>query len=215
MLVSFHALSAPGLVANVKKIYHLAFVMYNFLPFLYWNTPNTVRPRILSFFRAIASSPSTSALPVGAAGFCWGGKYTVELASGTHKTSPPVGLPTPQSAGQSGGTGKDLIVAAYTAHPSFVGPADFEPVEIPLSVAAASIDQGLPPAKQEETRKILEGKNAKGKDSGVEHEFVVFEGAQHGFAVRADEKDVEEAERGKKAEEQAVEWFGRWFGVAK
>jgi len=39
----------------------------------------------------------------------------------------------------------------------------------------------------------------------------MYEKAHHGFAVRADKNDVEEAKRGKKAEAQAVAWFTRWF----
>ena len=62
-----------------------------------------------------------------------------------------------------------------------------------------------------ETEEILVGKTAKTKDYGVEHEFVMYEKAFHGFAVRADEDNVEEAERGKKAEAQAIAWFARWF----
>lgn len=62
----------------------------------------------------------------------------------------------------------------------------------------------------------------------MQHEFVMYYGAHHGFAVRsvhflrsgtcreltvyrADENDKDEAERGKKAEKQAVDFFTRWF----
>lgn len=213
-MISFQALSKPGLMANIKKIGHLAYMLYHVLPFLYWNAPSVVRPRILTFFRGLASaSPS---LPVGTAGFCWGGKYVVELCSDTHKATPPVGLPTPQSPGQSGGTGKSLVVCGFTAHPSQLSvPGDFEAVELPLSLAAASIDDQLTKPQALEAKKILEGKTAKGREAGVEHEFVWYEGAHHGFAVRANEEDKEEAEMGKQAEKQAVDWFTKWFERSK
>ncbi|GAB7347507.1 hypothetical protein MBLNU459_g4409t1 [Dothideomycetes sp. NU459] len=212
LLNSVEAFLATGLIANLKKIYHLGLVLYWFGPFLYFNTPGVVRPRILTFFRGLASAAPTQ--PVGAAGFCWGGKYVVELCSDRHKTSPPVGQPTPQDAGQSGGTGKSLLVAGFAAHPSRLAlPADIEAVEVPLSVAAASIDPQLPKDKAEMVRQVLEGKTAKGKDAGVEHEYVWYEGATHGFAVRANEDDKEEAERGKKAEQQAIDWFSKWFNA--
>ena len=64
-------------------------------------------------------------------------------------------------------------------------------------------------AKQ--TEEVLVAKTAKTKDQGVEHEFIMYQKAFHGFAVRAGEDNVEEAERGKKAEAQAIAWFEKWF----
>lgn len=69
----------------------------------------------------------------------------------------------------------------------------------------------MSPENAKQTKEILTANNAKSKDQGVEHEFVMFDGVHHGFAVRADEDDKHEAEAGKKAEVQAVNWFTRWF----
>lgn len=69
----------------------------------------------------------------------------------------------------------------------------------------------MSPEQAQQTKEILTAKTAKTKDQGVEHEFVMYDGAHHGFAVRADEDDKLEAEAGKKAEAQAVKWFTRWF----
>lgn len=69
----------------------------------------------------------------------------------------------------------------------------------------------MSPDNAKQTKEILTAKTAKTKDQGVEHEFVMYPGVHHGFAVRADEDEKEEAEAGKKAEEQAVKWFTRWF----
>ena len=41
--------------------------------------------------------------------------------------------------------------------------------------------------------------------------YLLIDLLAQGFAVRADENEKEEAERGKKAEVQAVAWFARWF----
>lgn len=90
-------------------------------------------------------------------------------------------------------------------------PDDFEKVALPLSCAAAEIDPQMSKENAKQTEEILKAKTAKTKDEGVQHEFVMYEKARHGFAVRADEEDVEEAGRGKRAEEQAVAWFKKWF----
>ena len=50
-------------------------------------------------------------------------------------------------------------------------------------------------------------------DGGVQgkYELRVVEHAKHGFAVRGDPEDKAELEYGQIAEDQAVEWFGRWL----
>ena len=50
----------------------------------------------------------------------------------------------------------------------------------------------------------------KKKGEGV-HEVVIIEGAQHGFSIRAAPDDEKAVRQGKQAEDQAVEWFTKWF----
>ncbi len=69
----------------------------------------------------------------------------------------------------------------------------------------------MSPENAKSTESILKEKTEKSKANGIEHEFRMYLGAHHGFAVRADEDDKDEAERGKQAEAQAVSWFQRWF----
>ena len=108
--------------------------------------------------------------------------------------------------------GNRLIACGYTAHPSRLKlPTDIEAVAQSLSIAAAGIDQQIPKAKAKQIEDILKAKTAKTKDQGVEHEFVMYEDVHHGFAVRADENEGYERECGKKAEDQAVRWFTKWF----
>ena len=98
------------------------------------------------------------------------------------------------------------------AHPSFLTyPGDIEKITLPYACAASEHDPQMSPENAKKTEEILKAKSAKQKDAGVEHEFVMYQGAHHGFAVRADEDDKEEAARGKQAETQAVNWFLRWF----
>jgi dienelactone hydrolase len=144
-------------------------------------------------------------LPVGVAGFCWGGYFVAKICSGVLQpvdpTSPPV------------------VACGFTAHPSFLKyPKDIEAVKLPFAVAASEHDIQMSPANAKSTREILERKNkenlAAGTSATVQHEFVLYEGAHHGFAVRADEDATHEAEQGKKAEAQAIAWFTKWFPEA-
>ena len=195
MLASVDAMNETGLVANVMKAYHVACLIRYFAPIMYFNPLKKIKPEVETFFKEVRQHEDTKHLPVGAAGYCWGGYFTLQLAADTVRTD----------------VGRPLIDAAYTAHPSFLTvPADIENVKLPLSIAQSEIDPQMPKAKAMTTKEILEKKNAEAKD-GVKHEFVYYDGAHHGFAVRANEKDVEEAEMGKKAEKQAIDWYQRWF----
>lgn len=181
---------------------------------MYYARPAVASPKVNNFFKALRKDEAKD-LPVGAAGFCWGGHFVTHLCWDQAKTD----------------DGKRLIDCGFVAHPSFLKfPGDIEMVALPYSCAASEHDNQMSPENAKQTREILSAKTAKTKDQGIEHEFVLYEGAHHGFAVsfgeasshslsvgltrsqvRADEGDKEEAEAGKKAEDQAVKWFERWF----
>ena len=132
-------------------------------------------------------------MPVGAAGFCWGGKYVFLLCSDSEKAT----------------NGKSLIDCGFTAHPSnVVIPADAQNVKLPLSVAVGDVDIALSLADVQKTKAILE---EKGKDI---HEVVIIPGAKHGFAIRAFPNDEKAVAQGLQAEEQAVNWFTKCFKKA-
>ncbi|KAL1297365.1 hypothetical protein AAFC00_004905 [Neodothiora populina] len=205
-------LEATGPTGFIKKLYAYGLFAYHIIPFFWSNTQKKVHPGVIEFFRGLKISHPN--LPVGAAGFCWGGLYTLKLCSAIDRATPPVSQAQPQSPGQSGGTGEPLVVCGFTAHPSMLSyPASIEAVELPLSVAAAGrLDPQMSREQGELTREILEKKTQ--SVDGAQHEFIWYEGATHGFAVRADENDVEEAQRGKQAEAQAIRWFTKWFAAA-
>jgi len=168
-----------------------------FIPFKLATPDSKARAQIGKFFQDLRSNQA-SKLPIAAAGFCWGGKWVVEMCADTFKTE----------------DGRGVMDVGYTAHPSQLNvPDDINNVVLPLSISACEIDPGFNKKQYETTKDILAAKSAKGKDQGVEHETVWYPGAFHGFAVRADENDKEEAARGKQAEKQAVDWFNRWFAA--
>lgn len=130
-------------------------------------------------------------LPVGACGFCWGGKHTVLLAQG-HEVD-----------------GKPLIDAGFTGHPSMLDiPGDIEKMTQPVSFAVGTEDSALPAATVEQIKKIVEG-----KPEGQKGEVKSYEKAGHGFAVRADTKNNETAKQANEAEDQCIAWFNLRFKI--
>ena len=126
-----------------------------FFPFLFRNRVSVVGPRINVFFSALREHET---LPVGTAGFCWGGQHAVTL---THAASP--GKPA-------------FVKAAFTAHPSGVTvPADIEAMTVPLSIAIGTKDMVL------NMKAIGQLQAALDKKTDVPHEIKIYEGAKHGL----------------------------------
>jgi dienelactone hydrolase len=169
--------------------------------------------------RAVRTTPGpsgqkNSSLPpkVGVAGFCWGGLYTVLWTHDTPQNK--VVIPSNTAARHrrrgGGGDGKEypLVDCAFTAHPSMLKiPEHIEMVVQPLGVANGDNDQWMGEAKMKQLVAILQSKNeAAGREV---YEAVVYEGAKHGFATRADRDDPKQLETGDKCEDQVVRWF-KW-----
>jgi dienelactone hydrolase len=174
------------------------------IPWAFKNRAAVCKPRIFNFFKALRTSPPpfpTNRLKIGAAGFCWDGYYTIQLAHDT-----PSSRVQPSQSSSSSSVLEPLIDCAFTAHPSMVSmPKDIEAVTLPLSVAVGNEDQYMKDPLVLQMKEILEVKKR------GDHEVVIMPGAKHGFAVRVDPKDELQMEYAEKAEVQAIEWFGRWF----
>ncbi|CAD0088925.1 unnamed protein product [Aureobasidium vineae] len=212
LIISIKALDATGLFACVTKAYHFLKLVWRGWPFLKNDKARLVRPRVRKFFRKLQFSHP--GLFVAAAGYCWGGQWAVELCKYDDEDY--------CTLGSEDGCPPPLVVCSFTAHPSRLKlPIDIEMVRFPLSIAAAGVDQQIPIAKARQIEGILEVKTVKAKKDGLErdsvtyeHEFVLYEGVHHSFAVRADENEGHEKECGKKAEDQAIRWFKKWFELA-
>lgn len=175
---------------------------------MFFNRQSVTGPRIFNFFKDLRANEA-SLLPVGVAGFCWGGLWTTKLCADIEKTP----------------DGRSLIDAGFTAHPSMLTvPADIEMVKLPLSIANGTKDFQLTPPLMEQVKEIFARKD--------NCELVVFDGAKHGFAIRSNPNDEREKkqELGKlgsisdtsgtarciidsltDAEDQAISWFNKWF----
>jgi dienelactone hydrolase len=128
-------------------------------------------------------------LPIGVAGFCWGGKYVVNLAHGTK---------TPD--GQN-----NLIDAGFTAHPSLLKiPDEVEKIVLPVSFALPENDRAVKEPQIKQIQDIIAS-----QPEAYQGEARVYYGAGHGFAVRADHTTKKVEERADEAEEQALTWFNR------
>ncbi|KFY28203.1 hypothetical protein V491_00578 [Pseudogymnoascus sp. VKM F-3775] len=180
-----------------KPVYILQAIQH-IIPFGILCREGAAKPRVVKFLRDLRASPETANLKIGAAGFCWGGLYTVKLAHDTPSSRV-------QRYGSQNEGVKPLIDAAFTAHPSLLKiPTDVVGVTVPLSVAAGDIDFIMKLPDVEKTKSILEKK-------GDDHELVIFSGAKHGFAIRGDLKDPKAKEFAAQAEEQAIRWFSKWL----
>lgn len=180
------------------------YTMYHFLPFLVQNREAVTKPRVYNFFRSLRTANPNS--PIGASGFCWGGKWTAFLCSGWNNPSldPDSSTNTFTSSTESSKSKTDelLIDCGYAAHPSMLNiPRDVLTLRVPFSIANGTDDQVFTPAMIEETKKIFEQKGEGKPDC----ELVVYEKAKHGFAVRWDPKDERQQKQGEESEEQGKE----------
>ncbi|KAF5465618.1 hypothetical protein F2P56_015603 [Juglans regia] len=115
----------------------------------------------------IAALKSKGASAIGAAGFCWGGKVAVKLASSTD------------------------IKAAVLLHPSRVTEDDINDVKVPIAILGAEKDHVSPPEQMKQFGEKLSVKSE--FDSLVK----IFPGVAHGWTVRykvEDELAVRSAE---------------------
>jgi len=194
---------ASWLTTLFLKPWYLIKVLTAALPWLYLVRKSVVKPRLFSFLQALRTSPPpfpTDDLKIGAAGFCWGGYWVVNLCADAPSTR------IVRHSSQKTTGIQPLIDCGFTAHPSRLNvPRDIEAVTLPLSIAVGNDDMALKAPLILKTKEILEVKK-KG-----DHEVVIMPGAKHGFAVRTNPEDKVQMEFAEQAEEQAVSWFSKWF----
>ncbi|KAL8153663.1 hypothetical protein V2J09_011423 [Rumex salicifolius] len=116
---------------------------------------------------------------IGAAGFCWGAKVVVKLAS------------------------TDYIHAAVLLHPSFVTIDDIKGVKVPISVLGAEIDKMSPPELIKQFEEVL---NLKPE---FESFTKIFPGVAHGWTVRYDTEDEAALKSAEEAHQDMIGWFSK------
>ena len=173
--------------------YNIGCVIYAMFPFLRKNGFASANPRIQSFLEAIRADDAEGSLPLGIAGFCWGGMFAFKFAANTNNN--------PSKNNES-----PLVDAIFTAHPSSLSiPADFENVKLPIAMAIGDKDIQIDIKTVEKVQKIWEGlKN-------VYTEIKVYPDAGHGFSVRADPFNPKQAAQSDEARDQALTFFEKYL----
>lgn len=179
----------------------------------YYTRPSACCPNINAFLTGLRTDAASQSLPIGSAGFCWGGLYSIRLAHEDAVCEVVVpAADAEQEDAKPAMTKKPLIDAAFLAHPQPLKfPNDFDRVVRPVSVAIGTKDWCTSVKQIDVMQQLL----AKRKEAGVETQVVVYDGAGHGFAVRYDKGNENLAEQAEKAEDQAVEWFKQSFKAAR
>ncbi|KAI1499961.1 dienelactone hydrolase family protein [Biscogniauxia marginata] len=172
---------------TLTKPYHYLKVLYGLLSFIIPNRFGKSFPIVKGFLEALRRNEAAH-LPVGVAGFCWGGKHTVALAEGFKVD------------------GKPLVDAGFTAHPSMLKLySEIEKMHVPVSFAIGESDNQVSVAQAEEIRKIVEA-----KPDGQKGEVKIYWGYGHGFACRVDAKN-DDPQGAVEAEDQGLAWFEKHF----
>ncbi|KAK4054048.1 hypothetical protein OIO90_003693 [Microbotryomycetes sp. JL221] len=120
-----------------------------------------------------------------AAGYCFGGKYVMELCN------------------------ENVIVAGMAAHPAGIQvPQDLETFKsqsnTALLICACETDQTWPKESQDKAQEML-------VSHGPGFKQVYYAGNKHGFAVRADISDPIQKQAKEDAFEQTVQWFSKYL----
>ena len=62
-----------GLFGRIKGLYHWFWMLWYGIPWMIQIKPATMRPKVFEFFHSMKKAEAAN-LPVGVAGFCWGGE---------------------------------------------------------------------------------------------------------------------------------------------
>ncbi|WMV47466.1 hypothetical protein MTR67_040851 [Solanum verrucosum] len=127
--------------------------------------------------QVIAALKEKGISPIGAAGFCWGGKVVVELAK------------------------SDSIQSAVLLHPSFVSVDDIKEVKVPIAILGAEIDQLSPPELVKQFEEILSSKPE------VDRFVKIYPGVSHGWTVRYNVEDKKTVQSAEEAHQDMLDWF--------
>ncbi|CAM1503151.1 Fc.00g079270.m01.CDS01 [Cosmosporella sp. VM-42] len=172
----------------LSKAYNFISAIIGFIPWILRNRIGKSWPVVKGFFEQLRKEEGAT-LPIGAAGFCWGGKHTLLLAHG-----PEI-------------NGKRLIDAAFTGHPSFLSlPGDAEKIVVPVSFAIGDRDNQVSVEQAKKIKAIVEA-----KPEASRGELRIYDDISHGFCVRAALEVEGVAEKAAEAEDQCISWFNAHF----
>jgi len=101
-------------------------------------------------------------------------------------------------------TADGFISAGAFAHPGALTDEQFQNLAKPLLLSCAENDHAFPPEKRQKAQKILQ-------EGGKKYQFQLFQGVNHGFAVRCNLDDPYERYVKEQSYRGIVEWFNFWL----
>jgi dienelactone hydrolase len=101
-------------------------------------------------------------------------------------------------------TADGFISAGAFAHPGALTDEQFQNLSKPLLLSCAENDHAFPPEKRQRAQKILQ-------EGGKKYQFQLFQGVNHGFAVRCNLDDPYERYVKEQSYRGIVEWFNFWL----
>lgn len=150
------------------------------------HTPEKVLPildKVLTSIKEEYADAVANGEGIYVAGYCFGAKYALLLASSLHKDV-VAGQRSVEAQAEEGMVKQGpQVKCAVIAHGTVITKEDIEGVEVPLSVVAIKEDQLFP----DEIRAA--GIDAL-KEKKIEVEETVYDGVPHGFAVLGDYQDA-------------------------
>ncbi|KAE9404070.1 dienelactone hydrolase endo-1,3,1,4-beta-D-glucanase [Gymnopus androsaceus JB14] len=155
------------------------------LPALFRNRPSITSTRLRSFIATLQTEKNYKKL--GAVGYCYGGAMAVKLAS------------------------TDLFNSVVICHPGPVSEQEISAIKVPSSFVCAEEDITFGPKARKKAEEIFASRN--GRDNFIEHEFKVYKGTTHGFAVRPNQSYPEVKAGYEAALEQTVQWFEKTLPI--
>lgn len=99
---------------------------------------------------------------------------------------------------------KHGIDVGYSAHPSFVEEEELAAITGPFSISAAETDEIFPEKLRIKSEEIL-------RKTGLPYQINLFQGVEHGFAVRGNPNVRAERFAKEQAFKQAVAWFDEFL----
>ncbi|EEF45406.1 endo-1,3;1,4-beta-D-glucanase [Ricinus communis] len=130
--------------------------------------------------QVIAALKCKGVSSISAAGFCWGGRVVVKLAS------------------------SDDIKAAVVLHPGRLTVDDINEVKVPIAFLGAEFDHASPPEQLKQFGEVLSAKSE--FDSFVK----IFPGVSHGWSVRYNVEDESAVRSAEEAQSDMLNWFTKY-----
>ena len=98
--------------------------------------------------------------------------------------------------------GNNLVDAISTAHPSLLTKEEINAVAVPVQIIAPEHDPAFTPELKAHANSVIPG-------LGVEYDYQLFPGVEHGFSTKCDRNDSHQRKSMERAKNAVVAWFAQ------